>query len=162
VETVKTVLNSSGISGNLIALEITESALMSSFDRSINKLLELKDLGLKLYLDDFGTGYSSLNYLKNLPIDTVKIDKSFVRDLADNLLEVDLLSSIIGLVNRLGLNVVAEGIETQEQVEFLQNCRCHFGQGFLFSKPVPQNEVIKIITQKNDLEKCGMNGFLKD
>lgn len=158
IESTKKILKRTRVSREAIAFEITESALMTSFDDNVGKLLELKELGLEIHLDDFGTGYSSLNYLKNLPIDVVKIDKSFVDNIVEDRLKLGLLTSIIELVNRLGMGVVAEGVETREQMKLLEQHNCHYVQGYLLSKPVSEIEVLEIITAKNSLLKCLASG----
>lgn len=131
-----------------IALEITESIFVDVFDTVNDKLQKLKKMGYQLHLDDFGKGYSSLNYLKNLPFDTVKIDKSFVKGIVDKGKERKILSSIISLAKNIGLTVVAEGVETSEQVIYLVTSSCHVIQGFYFSKPVSQQEALEMVINK--------------
>lgn len=125
-----------------VALEITESCLIESFDLVARKLSLLREKGIMIYLDDFGTGYSSLNYLKNLPVDYIKIDKSFIDEIADSGLDSKILKTIILLAHEIGIMTVAEGVETREQLEFLEKCGCDLIQGYLISRPKPADEVL--------------------
>jgi EAL domain-containing protein (putative c-di-GMP-specific phosphodiesterase class I) len=111
-------------------------------------LRELKEIGVLLALDDFGTGYSSLSYLKRFPIDTLKIDQSFVRDLTTDADDAGIVAAVIGMGNSLHMRVVAEGIETREQLEFLQEYNCPQGQGFYFSRPLPAAECGKLLERR--------------
>ncbi|MEW6689030.1 MAG: EAL domain-containing protein [Pseudomonadota bacterium] len=124
-----------------IDLEITESLLMQDIEESIRKLRALRDAGLRIALDDFGTGHSSLAYLSRLPIDTVKIDRSFIRGMTENADHTSIVSTIISLAQALRLKVVAEGVETEEQAQLLRLLRCDQMQGYLFSPPLPLDEV---------------------
>lgn len=124
---------------SLLELEITESILMSDPETSRAELLELKSMGFTLAIDDFGTGYSSLNYLKNLPVDSLKIDRVFVKELEENVEDRSIVKGIIALADSLGLQTIAEGVETQEQLEILQGLGCNIIQGYLISKPLPIN-----------------------
>jgi diguanylate cyclase (GGDEF)-like protein/PAS domain S-box-containing protein len=135
-----------GLKKDSVAFEITESCLIESFDEVKEKLTLLRKKGILIYLDDFGTGYSSLNYLKNLPVDYIKIDKSFIDDIAKTGIDSRILKTIITLAHELGLKTVAEGVETTEQFLFLKSCQCDFIQGYLISKPKPEQEV------RNELE----------
>jgi len=128
-----------------VAIEITESCLIESFDEVTQKLNDLCDYGLLVYLDDFGTGYSSLTYLKNLPIDAVKIDKSFIDEISTNTTEKDIVGMIVGLAGKLHLRVIAEGVEIENQLDDLQQCGCTVIQGFYISRPIPQNEVPRLL-----------------
>ncbi|MBB6215933.1 diguanylate cyclase (GGDEF)-like protein/PAS domain S-box-containing protein [Anaerosolibacter carboniphilus] len=144
VDSVKQIIKVSGVSPRLIGFEITETALMESFSQNIEKLYELKELGIRIILDDFGTGYSSLNYLRKLPISILKIDKSFVDDLM-NEEGSPLTASIVSLAHSIGLRVVAEGVETATQFEILKKYHCDLIQGYLISKPVPKEETKKFL-----------------
>lgn len=126
---------------NLIEIEITESILMSSCERNIQVLRRMQSMGIGITLDDFGTGYSSLSYLKTLPIDTIKIDKSFVDDIVSDKTSRDIISSIITLVKKLKLNITAEGVESMEQVDLLKSMGCGVIQGYYYSKPVPARAI---------------------
>lgn len=139
VDTVKHIIKASGVSSRLIGLEITETALMESFSQNIEKLYQLKELGGHIILDDFGTGYSSLNYLRERPISILKIDKSFIDDLV-NEEGSPLTESIVALAHSIGLRVVAEGVETEAQLETLKRYECDLIQGYLISRPVPKEE----------------------
>jgi len=143
VDKVKDIINKSGVCPGLIEIEITESSLMESFDANIEKLHILKRFGLSIAMDDFGTGYSSLNYLKQLPIDTLKIDKSFVDDIANTNISTNFVDIIIVLAHRMGLKVVAEGVETELQKDVLVSQGCDKIQGYFFSKPLTELSAIK-------------------
>ncbi|MCY7408269.1 MAG: EAL domain-containing protein [Alkalinema sp. CAN_BIN05] len=136
VDLVKTVLEETGLDPGLLVLELTESCVMENLDATVQKLLQLKRLGVKLAVDDFGTGYSSLSYLGQLPIDELKIDQSFVRQINCDRNAMLISRSIISMARSLELRIVAEGIENQEQLDFLKNAGCHVGQGFFYSKPL--------------------------
>ena len=114
---------------------------MSDVDESIRKLRELREMGLRMALDDFGTGYSSLAYLSRLPVDTLKIDRSFVQGVTEHADHTSIVSAIISLAQALRLKVVAEGVETEQQAQMLRLLRCDQAQGFLFSKPLPAEEL---------------------
>ncbi len=143
VDKVKEIINKSGVNPNLIEIEITESALMESFDTNIEKLNKLREFGLSIAMDDFGTGYSSLNYLKLLPIDTLKIDKSFVDDIVNSNANKNFVDIIIVLAHRMGLKVVAEGVETEIQRSVLTAQGCDKIQGYIFSKPLTEVAAIE-------------------
>ncbi|WP_413306788.1 EAL domain-containing protein [Bacillus sp. 1P10SD] len=139
VQAVKKVLEETGLEPQHLELEITESMTMD-IERTIITLQELKKLGLLISIDDFGTGFSSLNYLKQFPVDTLKIDQSFVRELYNQTNDETIVKTIITMAHTLQLNVVAEGIETREQLVFLQQHLCDTAQGYFFSQPVPVKE----------------------
>ena len=141
VQDVRDALGAVATDGGGVDLEITESLLMSDVDESIRKLRELRELGLRMALDDFGTGYSSLAYLTRLPIDTLKIDRSFVQGVTEHADHTSIISAIISLAQALRLKVVAEGVETEQQAQLLRLLRCDQAQGFLFSRPVPAAEL---------------------
>jgi diguanylate cyclase (GGDEF)-like protein/PAS domain S-box-containing protein len=132
---VKHVLNQTGLDPKYLVLEITESMAMD-YNYSIYVLKQLKDIGICISIDDFGTGYSSLSYLKKFPIDYLKIDRSFVRDILEDDNDVNIVKAIITLAHNLRLKVIAEGVETKEQLDFLMKYNCDNIQGFLFSKPI--------------------------
>lgn len=145
VPTVKGILGQSGLPAKRLKLEITETALMDSVEDSVGKLVELRRLGIQIALDDFGIGYSSLTYLKKLPIHEVKIDKSFVDDLTSDDKTSGMMGSIISLSHQLGLAVVAEGVEREEQRWRLKDHQCDMIQGYLISRPVPEDEAISLL-----------------
>jgi diguanylate cyclase (GGDEF)-like protein len=130
---------------NLLQLEITESLVMSNVDRAISLLGAVRSRGIRLAIDDFGTGYSSMSLMKQFPIDTIKIDRSFVRHLPDDCQDKAIAQAIIGMGKALGLTVVAEGVETAEQDQFLRDQACDEIQGFLFSKPVPPEAIPSLL-----------------
>jgi len=133
-------LNSSGANPRNLKLELTESMLVENVEDVIDKMTELKLHGLRFSLDDFGTGYSSLAYLKRLPLDQLKIDRSFVRDILVDESSAAIAQTIVSLSRAMGLPVIAEGVETEAQREFLIRIGCHAFQGFLFSQPLPLKE----------------------
>jgi EAL domain-containing protein (putative c-di-GMP-specific phosphodiesterase class I) len=140
VAQVKRVLFESGVHPSLLKLELTESVVLENFDDTICKMQNLKSLGVKFSLDDFGTGQSSLAYLKRLPLDQIKIDRSFVRDITSDPNDATIVNTIIVMSRTMGLNVIAEEVETEDQREFLDLHGCQAFQGYLFSKPVPLDQ----------------------
>ena len=131
-----------------IELEITESVLIDDFEQVVEKLHIIKDYGIKISLDDFGTGFSSLSYLKGLPIDTLKIDKSFIDTVIDDESTKVITESIVSMVKKLGYETVAEGVETEAQYEYLKQIECDNIQGFLLGRPMPENELVKLMEKK--------------
>ena len=144
-ERVKGVLRGSGVPGGYLILEITESVIMENVDFTKKSLSELKDLGVKIAVDDFGTGYSSLAYLKILPVDILKIDTSFVRDIDRDPNDRAIVNAIVQLAKNLGLRVTAEGIEKERQLEILKKMGCDFGQGYYLSKPLPESQAAQLL-----------------
>jgi diguanylate cyclase (GGDEF)-like protein/PAS domain S-box-containing protein len=136
IEQVSSVLRETGLPALNLKLEITESMVMENFDTAIQMLTQLRNLGVGLSIDDFGTGYSSLSYLHRFPIDTLKIDRSFVTQMTDNTENAEIVRTIVTLARSLGMNVIAEGVETRAQLTQLRDLGCDFGQGYLFSKAV--------------------------
>ena len=134
---VAAIVAETGINPDMLELELTESVLMDPEERLIDELQQLRELGVHFAIDDFGTGYSSMNYVKRLPIGTLKIDRSFVRGLAGNASDAGITTAILAMARSLGLDVIAEGVETVEQRAFLQAARCPKLQGYLFGPPVP-------------------------
>jgi two-component system CheB/CheR fusion protein len=141
VETIARILEETGADPHLIELEITESLLMKNTDEVVETLRKLSDMGLEISIDDFGTGYSSLNYLKRFPIDILKIDRSFVTDIASDPDDATIVRAIIALAHSLHMKVIAEGVEDAAQLEFLREHACDEYQGYYFSKPVPASEM---------------------
>lgn len=136
VEQIKSVLVETGINPRCLKLEITESMVMENVETTTKMLYQLRDLGVQLSIDDFGTGYSSLSYLHRFPIDTLKIDRSFVIKMIDNNENIEIVRTIIILAQNLGMDVIAEGVETKEQLRRLRELKCENGQGYYFSKPL--------------------------
>lgn len=145
VDNLAAILKQSGLPPARLELEITESVLMQNVDETVDILQKIKAMGVRLALDDFGTGYSSLSYLRRFPIDVLKIDQSFVRGLNVNSQDAQLISAIIGMGKSLELNIIAEGVETVEQLNFLKTQQCEEGQGFLFSKAVPPKDFAQML-----------------
>ena len=144
---IEAVLSKSGLNSDALEVEITETIAMQNIDLGLTLLNDLRTLGLSISIDDFGTGYSSLVRLKQLPISTLKIDKSFVRDVTYNENDAAITSAIIAMARRLNLNLIAEGVETQAQLAFLQKQQCDEIQGFLFSPPLPPQELTKLLAR---------------
>lgn len=144
---VKDILDQTGLKPNFLGLEITESVLMKDVQTSESILQELKEIGVQIAIDDFGTGYSSLNYLNQFPIDVLKIDQSFVRDISSGKGNGIIVNAVINMGTSLKQKVVAEGIETDDQLAFLSEHDCHEGQGFLLSKPLSASEIEKVFSQ---------------
>lgn len=145
VSTVKEAIELHQIDPKKLDLEITESIALENIEYSVEIIQNLKDLGVKFSLDDFGTGYSSMNYLKHLPVNNLKIDKSFLDRVSDNASDQKIVSAIITLAQTLDLVVIAEGVESKEQAVFLKDINCNRAQGYLYSKPVPQDEAGKLL-----------------
>lgn len=141
------VLDESGLSAEHLELELTESMVMDDVEQAILTMYALRDLGLSLAIDDFGTGYSSLSYLKRFPITTLKIDQSFVRDLTTDSDDASIIQAIIAMARQLQLHVVAEGVETREQLEFLRRHGCEQVQGYLLSRPLPKDSLEALLRQ---------------
>jgi diguanylate cyclase (GGDEF)-like protein/PAS domain S-box-containing protein len=137
VGSMATILAEEQLPAELLELELTESLLLDATEETRQQLIGLKALGVTLAMDDFGTGYSSLSYLKKFPIDVIKIDRSFIKDIPGNQDDMEITSAVIAMARNLRLKVVAEGVETAEQLAFLRHHRCDIGQGYLFDKPIP-------------------------
>jgi diguanylate cyclase (GGDEF)-like protein len=150
-EVVVLILQETGLNPHDLELELTESSIMKNAESAVRTLGELKALGIKIAIDDFGTGYSSLGYLKRLPIDTLKIDRSFVRDVTADPDDAALVMAIITLAHNLRLKVIAEGVDSEEQLSFLHLLRCDEWQGYLFSKPLPGEAFEELLLQGQNL-----------
>jgi EAL domain-containing protein (putative c-di-GMP-specific phosphodiesterase class I) len=142
---VALILKETGLAPRYLELELTESILMHDAESSAKVLEALKAMGVQLAIDDFGTGYSSLSYLKRFPIDTLKIDQSFMRDIATNADDATIVDAVIGMGRNLKQRVIAEGVETHEQLAFLQNRQCDVGQGFHFSHPLSAADFARLL-----------------
>lgn len=141
VDLVRTILQDTGANPELLKLELTESLVLDDVQGTIAKMRELKTLGLRFSMDDFGTGQSSLTYLTKLPLDQLKIDQSFIRNLGEQAADAVMVQTILGMAETLDLEVIAEGVETEEQYEFLMAHGCHLFQGYLFATPLPVREL---------------------
>jgi diguanylate cyclase (GGDEF)-like protein/PAS domain S-box-containing protein len=153
--TIKRALEVHFVESFLIELEITESSLMYNTEEAIATLQYLKSLGLRISIDDFGTGYSSLSYLKRFPLDALKVDRSFVRDITSNADDAAITSAIISMAHSLGLKVIAEGVETEAQLAFLRKHGCEQMQGYYFSKPVPADDCAVMLREDRRLAAPG-------
>ena len=142
---VRGAIHESGIRPAQLEIEVTESVLIESIEESIKKLVALKELGVKIALDDFGTGYSSLTYLRRLPVGTLKVDKSFIDDILADRVQGDLVGYIIDMSHTLNLSVVAEGVESEAQLEKLHEYDCDCIQGYVFSRPLPAAEALRLL-----------------
>jgi EAL domain-containing protein (putative c-di-GMP-specific phosphodiesterase class I) len=153
VDVVADTLRDTGLAPGCLELEITESSVMRDVDKSLATLLRLKELGVKISIDDFGTGYSSLNYLKRFPVDTLKIDRSFVSDIATNADDAAIVKAVISLAHILNLSVVAEGVECEEQHRFLMENGCDEVQGYHFGRPMPPHEFSRLLQRTTSVAK---------
>ncbi|HEU4645173.1 MAG TPA: GGDEF domain-containing phosphodiesterase, partial [Burkholderiales bacterium] len=151
VAAVRSALEATRLDSRWLMLEITESLLMENPAASGKVLQQLKEMGAHMALDDFGTGYSSLAYLKHFPIDVIKIDRSFVRDIVTDVDDAAIVKATIGLATSLGMQTTAEGVETAEQLAFLRTHGCRFGQGYLFSPPVAEEEFAAMLREERQL-----------
>jgi EAL domain-containing protein (putative c-di-GMP-specific phosphodiesterase class I) len=145
---VKKIMGEYGFSPSLLTLEITESAFMQDIEFTKSVLIAMKEIGSSVSIDDFGTGYSSLAYLKRFPVDNLKIDISFIREITVDPDTASIVTAIIAMARTLNLKTIAEGIETEEQWKILQLLRCDMGQGFYLSKPLPAEEIEKFFKQQ--------------
>ncbi|GAC21915.1 putative bifunctional diguanylate cyclase/phosphodiesterase [Paraglaciecola arctica] len=146
-----------------IELELTERTVVADIDQTLDTMQQLKAMGFIFSIDDFGTGYSSLAYLKQMPVDIIKIDRSFVSGMSDNNADMQIVSSTIAMVQKLGMQVVAEGVETAAQMKLLQGLHCEIGQGYFISRPIPENDLYALLPEKlqfgvwDQLDKLGAN-----
>ncbi|HEY0633777.1 MAG TPA: EAL domain-containing protein, partial [Gammaproteobacteria bacterium] len=152
VDRVAQLLEQSGLPGDALELELTESILMQQAEQTIETLHRLKAIGVHIAIDDFGTGYSSLGYLKRFPIDTLKMDQSFIRDIANGGNDAAIIETIITLGNSLGIAVVAEGVESRLQLDFLLAHQCDAIQGYYFSQALPSSEMTLLLMEGRRLE----------
>ena len=158
-EEVESILEQTGLPARLLELEITESQLMNHMEESIEILTRIRDLGVSLSIDDFGTGYSSLSYLKRLPVDSIKIDRSFISHLGDNDNDAAITRAIIVMAHSLDLRVIAEGVEERDHINFLKNHKCDEVQGYFISRPLPISDfnnflAIRIPKEEELLSVC--------
>jgi EAL domain-containing protein (putative c-di-GMP-specific phosphodiesterase class I) len=166
VESIAAVLRETGMAAQNLEIELTESLVMRDVESAIGVLRDLKTLGVKLSIDDFGTGYSSLSYLKRFPIDVLKIDRSFVRDIALGSDDATIVLLIISLAHTLRLEVIAEGVETEAQLAYLQRHGCDAMQGYYFSRPVPAQEFTEILREEKNWScrviRCAQDSAVPD
>lgn len=155
-QSVAAIARGLGIDTHLLHFEITETGAMRTSEQNLGALHALRDLGSRILVDDFGTGYSSLSYLKHLPVDTLKIDRAFVRDMAVDANDAAIVSAIVGIAKSLGLHLVAEGIESAEQLDCLRALGCEAGQGFYFSRPLPADSCAQML-EKLRAQSAGEN-----
>lgn len=155
VDTVSRVLSETGLDGKWLELEITETAIIEQVDQGIHLLHQLKSLGIHISLDDFGTGYSSLSHLRQFPIDTIKLDKSFIDDIPSNTNDAMIAKALISLAHVLNIKVIAEGVERAEQLEYLQENECDQMQGYLFSRPLPKEQFENLLRESRIYEPAG-------
>lgn len=150
LQDIDEALKTSGMSAALLQIEITEAAVMQDVPRAVEVLNEVKRRGIRVAIDDFGAGYSSMSLMKQFPIDIIKIDQSYIRDLKRDRGDQAIADAIICMGKALGLTVVAEGVETVDQQAFLRDHACNEMQGFLFSKPLPASEILSLLLPTMD------------
>jgi EAL domain-containing protein (putative c-di-GMP-specific phosphodiesterase class I) len=138
-------LEKHGVGGEALELEITESVIMANIEETIPRLERLVEHGISIAVDDFGTGYSSLRYLARLPVAALKIDRSFIVKMTEHTDDMTLVTSIISLAHALGLKVVAEGVDSEEQAKFLRLMKCDIMQGYLFGRPQSADEIARLL-----------------
>jgi EAL domain-containing protein (putative c-di-GMP-specific phosphodiesterase class I) len=155
IDDIAAILAETGMAAELLELEITESMIMHNVDQAADKAAAIKNLGVRLAIDDFGTGYSSLSQLKRFPIDTLKVDRSFIRDIPENGDDRAITEAIISLGKALGVSVVAEGVETPAQHAFLREHACEEMQGFLFSRPCHPDAFTELLQANKQSQTSG-------
>jgi EAL domain-containing protein (putative c-di-GMP-specific phosphodiesterase class I) len=148
IDTVMELQKKYGIDSQYVEFEITETGIMENEKKTMEIMERLTELGYSISIDDFGTGYSSLNKLKDYPVKTLKIDKSFIDSIPENISSCNIVKTIIDLAHNLNYQVVAEGVELKEQVDTLMTYNCDLIQGYYYHKPMPQNQFVKLITDK--------------
>ncbi|KPY08934.1 Sensory box/GGDEF domain/EAL domain protein [Pseudomonas savastanoi pv. nerii] len=156
IERVQHSLKQHQLPASMLKLEITEGIVIQNLDDTILKMLSLKELGVSFAMDDFGTGYSSLTYLKRLPVDTLKIDQSFVQDATSDPNDAEIIRAIVAMAQSLNLNVIAEGVETPEQLAFLERVGCYNYQGYLFSEPLPGPQFENLLLKQQFQETASL------
>ena len=152
VDVIKSIPSVTGMDLSNLEIEITESVLMNSLEHNLILINEIKSLGVTIALDDFGTGYSSFNYLTQIPIDTLKIDKSFIDGICENEKDKCIADSIINLAHKMNISVIAEGVEINDQLEILKSQECDILQGYLFSRPLSDTQLTELIQQSAEKE----------
>ena len=144
-ESIEELLVGSGIDPGCLELEITENSIFDNFDQTVKVMKKLKSLGVRLAIDDFGTGYSSLSYLETFPVDTIKIDTSFLQKITHPDVKLPILSGIITIATEMGLDVIAEGVENETQLQFLKNAGCSMAQGFYFNASLERDDFLRLL-----------------
>jgi len=162
IESIEQVLNDTGLDPKYLEIELTESLFMSDVTPAVDLLHRMKALGVNLSIDDFGTGYSSLSYLSRFPIDVLKIDRSFVADITRDANDEAIVTSIIALAHNLKLAVIAEGVETGEQLDYLRRHGCDEIQGYYFSRPVPAAEFEQLLVEGRGLAPSAPHAAERD
>ncbi|MEN9520126.1 MAG: hypothetical protein RLZZ381_2714 [Cyanobacteriota bacterium] len=152
--TIQQALQSSILEPQFLELELTETILVEGIKTNVQRLKMLKNLGIQISLDDFGTGYCSLGYLQQFPFDTLKIDACFIRNINQNQVNAVITKTVIEMAHQLGLKVIAEGVETRAELDFLKNVQCDTIQGFLFSRPLAAKEFRKLAMKQMHLSNC--------
>ena len=162
VEVVRSALSAARLEARFLELELTESAVMHDAEQSIEVLRQLSALGVRISVDDFGTGYSSLSYLRRLPLDKLKIDRAFIRDVVTNREDAAIVRAIVALAHNLRLKVTAEGVETPDQLAFLRELGCDQYQGFHYSVPVPNNVLVEMLRERQSRAPAVASSNLDD
>jgi len=150
VDSILTILDETGMDPTMLNLEITESVVLGNAENAIYKMEQLRELGISFAIDDFGAGYSSLSYLKRLPADELKIDRSFIKNIPQDRKNMTIVEAVLAMARHLGFNVTAEGVETRQQLEFLRQLKCNFYQGYLASKPVSARDLARYLQKKSE------------
>lgn len=151
-EIVRNVLHATGANAAQLEIELTESCLVNHASSNLAEVFDLRNLGISISIDDFGTGYSSLGYIKTLPIDHIKIDRSFVTDISSNIQDQSIVEAIIAMSQKLGIQNIAEGVETLEQLEFLQEQGCEEIQGYYFHRPLSVDALVTLLRAQAGLQ----------
>lgn len=147
IEKIEKMVGKYGIHKGKIQFELTERALVRDIPKTIKRITKLKELGIKVAIDDFGVGYSSLNYILQLPVDCIKIDRSFIKGITDHSNAKAIVATIMTMSRALGLKTVAEGVESAEVLSELKALKCDFGQGYYFNKPMRSDELIQLVSE---------------
>ncbi len=153
VERVSEILLEYRVPPSSLALEVTESILIENAEIASDQLKRLRDMGVHIHIDDFGTGYSSLSYIHELPVTALKIDRSFINRVVDTPEKYEIVKTIITLAESLGLDVIAEGVEQNDQLEHIRQLRCRYGQGYLFARPMKQEDAEAWLSNENGFSK---------
>jgi EAL domain-containing protein (putative c-di-GMP-specific phosphodiesterase class I) len=153
IQTVVDILKDTGLKPECLEIEITEETMLVGAEETVETMRTLRELGVRFAIDDFGTGYSSLSYLKRLPIEMLKIDRSFINDIFTNSDDKAIVTAIIQMAHSMGIEVLAEGVETEQQLAYLNSLGCDKLQGYLFSKPVPYDEFEKLLKRTPNNKK---------